>query len=132
MSKIEVMALLEQFAAHMVTMKDAADQIDALYNPPVQETHSAGGYMHWVACTTKGLVHVYHVSDCANGEQCELFQYLSADGNYERHNLKRGHEYDVTKDGSGSFIFTDSGRAESKAKLESATQTKLLDDGPAG
>lgn len=32
MSKIEVMALLEQFAGNQVTMKDAADKIEALYH----------------------------------------------------------------------------------------------------
>lgn len=64
-----------------------------------------GEFWHGADCDkTTGKMHVYHFSDCAGGEKCELFKYLSQPGGAEKH-MKRGWEYTVTKDDKGGFNF---------------------------
>lgn len=127
MHKQDVLNVITKMLAHDLTVREAVDQIDALYNPPTVSKLNAGEYMHWVVCTAKGLVHVYHASECADGEDCELFKYLSKEGSYKRHKLQRGYEYDVTKDADGKFVFESTGTTKNKQKIAKPKQTSLLD-----
>jgi hypothetical protein len=86
-------------------------------------------FYHWVDCNKKGIVNVYHVSDCAGGEDCELFRYLSDGKNMEKH-LKRGHEYEVIKAKGGGYEFSQTGETGTytiKNTKREATQTSLLE-----
>ena len=116
----EVMAILTELLAHDTTKFDAAKRIAALYGTEAQPEPAPFDkteFYHWVDSTAKGVVHVYHASDCEGGEDCRLFQYLSQGDTMEQH-LKRGHEYTVTQDVSGSFIFKQSGKINNKEHVQ--------------
>ncbi len=119
MAKIEVMAILEQFVAHQLTMKDAADRIHDIYHPEaprsVERNEEDNQFYHWVDCTSKGKVTVYHVSSCEGGEECRLFRYLSTADNMEQH-LKRNKEYEVSE-ANGVFMFKLTGDTRQFAPL---------------
>jgi hypothetical protein len=86
-------------------------------------------FYHWVDCDKKGVVNVYHVSDCEKGEDCELFRYLSAPGTMEKH-LKRGHEYEVIKDKAGQFEFSQTNKTGTdiiKSTKRESSQISLLE-----
>lgn len=88
-----------------IGMRQVTDKLGEAITPPA-ETHKHSDYIHGVDCDKKGVINVYHFSDCASGEKCELFQYMNTEGNAEKH-LKRGWGYTVTRDRLGAFIFSD-------------------------
>ena len=115
----------------------AASQVAKEHPTLFQETQSRKrdeaekfDFYHWVDCDKKGVVNVYHVSDCAGGEDCELFRYLSEGQNMEKH-LKRGTEYEVIKDlKTGEFDFSrmnETGSKTVKSTERVPSQISLLE-----
>lgn len=69
-------------------------------------TNMKGDYMHGVDVSSKGVVNVYHFSDCEGGEDCKLFKFIEANETPELKRPKSGtQDYWVTKDAAGKFIF---------------------------
>lgn len=96
---------------------------------PDEKPRDPRDFYHWVDCDKKGVVNVYHVSDCEQGEDCELFKYLSAPGTMEKH-LKRGNEYEVIKDKSGQFEFSQTNKTGTdiiKTTKRESSQISLLE-----
>ena len=69
-------------------------------------TNMKGDYMHGVDVSSKGVVNVYHFSDCEGGEDCALFKHIEANETPELVRPKSGtQDYWVTKDKAGKFVF---------------------------
>lgn len=103
MSKIEVMAIFEKLSAHEITLKEAADQVEALYvatptTKPETDDQPEHDLWHMIE-VDKTDIHILHISGCnsekANTDpKCRVMQDLTSN----RPSLAVG-EYDAYASG---------------------------------
>lgn len=98
---------------HIVTRVEAVEMIEKIYAPhaPKPKVEDRDD-LHWVICNKNGKVDVYHVvQDCPGGDECDLVKYLNDEKTPMDENLKRGRQYDATRNGKG-WSFRDAGPVE--------------------
>lgn len=106
----QVDTIIGDLLNHQITRQEAVSRIEAVYEPgekPKQHT-SQRPELHWVDCSKKGKVDVFHVYDCEGGETCKLIAYLN--DHMEKH-LKRGRQYEAYK-AKGQWVFEDAGLSD--------------------